>query len=591
MTLADAPLWDLSSTDAHAGAFALAENLILSDDEFDTIRMQLKASWQRTYPGEPLPEPLDFNDVTWSPFAFAEAGHTGVLVALWIDPETAEQLATKAGEPAAALHITLCHGADAAQYDDLTLARILTSIDDVVRWRDPIEGVVSGHGRFYATDSSDAKDVVYAVPSVPGLAELRNDVASALRAAGVSLSDQHGWTPHITLAYLDETAKLPALPKTATPLRFAAVTVCIGDRKTTIPFRPAEPLAFASIATSADNVERVYSAVEFAEPPEWSPFLPKSGQYAHPVHGALDFGPSTYQRIVDNFKSGAYQDRLPVNAEHDPKASGAVGWITDLRLNADTSIDARVDWNDRGRALIEGDRFKYVSAEILPQWTDPVSQAVYERVPIGMAICTRPYFKESVLRPLAASDAVWTYRPEGQGELGMTKPEEAASGATSKVVQLTETELIELREAKKTADSLAVKLAGAETELADIKKRQRVQAFTAEVRGKSDENDRAWPGEAEKHVSMLVSLAETFGEESDQFRQYVTVNRSAAEQVKTLSEPIGSGREGSAATALDKLNAKAIELAEKSGITREQAFVQVMDSDKELAQAYLRERR
>ena len=167
-------------------------------------------------------------------------------------------------------------------------------------------------------------------------------------------------------------------------------------------------LSFAQIATSDDSTTRVYQGVEFAEVPEWAPFLPKAGVYGHPTHGALDFSPETYTRIIDNFKSGRYQDRIPVNAEHDPKASGAVGWVTDMRLNDDTSIDARVEWNDRGKALIQGDRFRYVSAELLKTWSDPVSGEAFRDVATGLAICTNPYFKESVLRPLAASDAVWT---------------------------------------------------------------------------------------------------------------------------------------------------------------------------------------
>ncbi len=363
-----------------------------------------------------------------------------------------------------------------------------------------------------------------------------------------------------------------------------------------------EAVALAAIATADGNAARVYAPVELAEAPEWTPFLPVAGTYQHPAHGALDFSVDTYRRLIANFQSGVYQRQLPVNAEHDPHAAGAVGWITELRLNDDTSVDARVDWNERGRALLEGDRFRYVSAEVLRRWTDPVSGADHRDIAAGMAICTRPYFKESVLRPLAASDAVWTYGPvaTGREDAGMTKPEQqAASGTEPTAVNLTEAEVVSLREKAARADELAVQLSEARTqrdaargELNAIKAEQRVQRFTAEVRGKSDENGKAWPGDVQAHVDTLVSLAEAFGEEGAPFKQYVAVNRAAAER-DALTRPVGSAGDSEAQTALDKINARARQMFSEAGgkLTFEQAFVAVMDSDRELAAAYARERK
>lgn len=360
-------------------------------------------------------------------------------------------------------------------------------------------------------------------------------------------------------------------------------------------------LSFASIATTADNTTRVYQGVELAEAPEWAPFLPKAGTYGHPVHGVLDFSPETYARIIDNFKTGRYQDRIPVNAEHDPKASGAVGWITDLRLNADTSIDAQVEWNDRGKALIKGDRFRYVSAELLTQWTDPVSGTQYRDVPTGLAICTNPYFKESVLRPLAASDAVWTLGAHAQKGSRMSEeaPKPASGNEKPTAVQLTEAQVQEFTELKAKADAQAIELAEFKAtadrqaiELAEIRKTNRINAFTAEVRGKSDANNRVWFGEADKHVAMLVSLSEAFGDDSEQVKQYVAQNRATAEAMgkSQLFTALGSGGNPEPASAMDKLEAKAVELSEKSGITKEQAFVHVMNTDRELARQLIEER-
>ncbi len=47
-----------------------------------------------------------------------------------------------------------------------------------------------------------------------------------------------------------------------------------------------------------------------------------------------------------------------------------------------------------------GDRFRYVSAEFFDSWQDPVTGDWHDDVAFGMAICTNPHFKETVLRPL-----------------------------------------------------------------------------------------------------------------------------------------------------------------------------------------------
>lgn len=359
-------------------------------------------------------------------------------------------------------------------------------------------------------------------------------------------------------------------------------------------------LDFAAIATHKDNAARVYTAIEFAEPPEWAPFLPVTGTYIHPWYGQLDYDLPRYERIVANFKAGIYQSQLPVNAEHDPQASGAVGWITDMRINADTSIDAKVEWNDRGRQLIEGDRYRYVSAELWDEWTDPVSGITYPDVAIGLAICTNPFFKESVLRPLAASDAVWTYRPgNGQEVTGMSDAQQHAASGQTNAAQFTEAERAEFREAKRRADDLAVKLSETETALAktaadleSLRKDQRVARFTSEVRGKSDDNGKVWIGETQAHVDMLVSLAEAFGEDSAQFKQYVAINRAAATQ-DALTKPIGENGNGESVSALSEINKKAEAMAAASDgrLTFSEAFTKVMDSDADLRARYVRERR
>src|SRR4051794_3584877 len=80
---------------------------------------------------------------------------------------------------------------------------------------------------------------------------------------------------------------------------------------------------------------------------EWIPFLPKPGRYEHPKFGDVNIDTARNQRMVDSVQNKVYQDKVPLDLEHDLKASGAVGWISDARMNADGSGDAFVEWTDR----------------------------------------------------------------------------------------------------------------------------------------------------------------------------------------------------------------------------------------------------
>lgn len=340
---------------------------------------------------------------------------------------------------------------------------------------------------------------------------------------------------------------------------------------------------------------------QFADAPEWVPFLPVPGLYGHPIYGEMDFYPERYDRIIGNFRSGVYQAQLPVNAEHDPQASGAIGWITDLRLNGDGSIDAQVEWNDRGRQLIEGDRFRYVSAELWSEWCDPVSpESCYRDVAVGLAVCTNPYFKESVLRPLMQSEAkVFTLtagirrKETNMAEGAQIEALEVIPGNITAVVELSDEQAREFSELKTLTARQATEITQLTERIAAGEKATRIRAFTDEVMGRSDASGQRWYGEVDKHVNHLVSLAEAFGEDSEQVAHYVAINRAHAAQLaeSNLFTEVGSGARPEGGNAWDKVEAAAVKLKEQQAdLTMEQARAAVMLSDKALAAAVAAER-
>jgi 2'-5' RNA ligase len=70
--------------------------------------------------------------------------------------------------------------------------------------------------------------VTYASVDVPTLPDARQRLADLLKAAGMPLSEEHGFTPHMTLAYDDVDVDIKAKP-----VAFDAVVLKLGDSRQT----------------------------------------------------------------------------------------------------------------------------------------------------------------------------------------------------------------------------------------------------------------------------------------------------------------------------------------------------------------------
>jgi hypothetical protein len=93
-----------------------------------------------------------------------------------------------------------------------------------------------------------------------------------------------------------------------------------------------------------------------------------------------------------------------------------------------------------------------------------------------------------------------------------------------------ETENAALKTASEAATQTATQLS---EQVATMAKADRAKRFTDTVNGRGGPTDGTrWIGDVEAHVTHMESLAEQFGEDSDQFRHYVTTMTAASEQVK-----------------------------------------------------------
>jgi hypothetical protein len=113
-----------------------------------------------------------------------------------------------------------------------------------------VVGTTSGLARFTGDDTGDA---VVALYDSPDLEELRRVTLDALDAAGVAPVLTHGYTPHMTLGYVQPGDDLPVQRLDPVPLTFTALTVMHGTDRTDVPFGEAAPDVVPPAATPTDG--------------------------------------------------------------------------------------------------------------------------------------------------------------------------------------------------------------------------------------------------------------------------------------------------------------------------------------------------
>lgn len=127
----------------------------------------------------------------------------GVMVGYFLDDAVAKAAGIEIGAP----HLTL---AFLGKADDMSLAdqrKLIKTVGEVSKRHSALSGVVKGTGWF------EESGTAYAVPHIPGLAELREDLVKSLQDAGLPVSTEHDFTPHITIATGIEKSAAPDGPE------------------------------------------------------------------------------------------------------------------------------------------------------------------------------------------------------------------------------------------------------------------------------------------------------------------------------------------------------------------------------------------
>lgn len=209
------------------GAFIQAMSAVfaLSQDDMNAIRLEsgilepVTEEIEEPEEAEPLEgEETDTEEVeedaldTEAEMVFHLANNTGVMVAFYLPPDLAVRYALFDDEEKATLiegalspgdlHLTLAFLGDVSE-QKLSKRKLLRVMQTFAARTPIISGKINGYGRFTNTNA-DGKDAVWLSVDAPLLPDMRQFLVKALDVNGFSLPSEHGFTPHITLAYVDK---------------------------------------------------------------------------------------------------------------------------------------------------------------------------------------------------------------------------------------------------------------------------------------------------------------------------------------------------------------------------------------------------
>lgn len=193
-----------------------------------TIDNELNDDWMKTLPGykgeieliEQAGQDLSKKPVVVTLKDINADNQSGVMVAFRIPSDAANMIAIDEDAipgaeviPQDDLHITLVYMGDISGFQDEGMKqKVRDVVEAFAKSHTPLKGAVNGIGQF--ANATDGKRPFYANFDSPALPDFRQELVEALESSGVVISKNHGFTPHITLAYIPEgyTSKLPDIP-------------------------------------------------------------------------------------------------------------------------------------------------------------------------------------------------------------------------------------------------------------------------------------------------------------------------------------------------------------------------------------------
>lgn len=251
--------------------------------------------------------------------------------------------------PPEAMHITLVNGGMIEQIDaDMQVVRDI--VQSFASWFPLFPVKLNGIGRFFETQRDDGMTAVYVNVDAVDLSEQRQYLLQELRMAGYGKEQNHGFTPHVTLAYLPEDVSLPDFSLDVIETSLNAISLVIGNKREN----------FSRQASSTDTFFIGIHQFANIDPEAWVKILP-IGTFER-------FGRKvkvTAEKIAEMARNfGKVPDTVvALNVEHE-HGRGKIADVVAVKARDDGLFARFGNFVNDGEEKITSGAFQYFSPEI-----------------------------------------------------------------------------------------------------------------------------------------------------------------------------------------------------------------------------------
>lgn len=185
------------------------------------------------------------------------------LVAVALHDLTVQAIPEYAVAPAQ-MHLTLVYMGEAAALTDDQRDSIREELQVLSEDISTISGSINGITRFMDNDPN----AIVANFDAPGLVALRTRLIEILRSCGVEPVLNHGYTPHITLAYLPENLPMPNIALEAMPCVIDSITLALGEEHGAFSLSGMTALSETDEGTVMTTLDKpIMEMISFSAPP------------------------------------------------------------------------------------------------------------------------------------------------------------------------------------------------------------------------------------------------------------------------------------------------------------------------------------
>lgn len=188
--------------------------------------------------------------------ALKASRHAGAMIALYPTVEDAQALALQGqgSIPADELHVTLAYIKDRAE-QQVTVGQVRKVVELFAAKTAAQAVTVSGIGRFGKVNDRGTQ-AVYASIDGKKLHDLNEHLVDVLEGIGVVSESEHGFQPHMTLAYVPEDAESPVDTVSERMVVLDRVALVWGNQTYTFPLLPVVEREVGALPAGAPRKQR-----------------------------------------------------------------------------------------------------------------------------------------------------------------------------------------------------------------------------------------------------------------------------------------------------------------------------------------------